>query len=112
MASNKDFTKILARLWKRTTIDEITGCWLLSGFLDKDGYARIYYSGINMRANRISAHIYLELEITSKLQANHKPECPNKHCWNPIHLYVGNQYQNVRDSVKAGTHSKQPYCRK
>jgi hypothetical protein len=103
---------IVDRLWKRTTICEITGCWLLSGVLDKDGYARIFYMGCSMRANRVSAHLYLNLDIKNKkAQANHRPECPNHNCWNPIHLYVGNQYLNVRDQMKAGTHVCQPFCR-
>jgi hypothetical protein len=103
---------VLERLWKRTVINKDTGCWLLSGFKDKDGYVRVYYLATNVRVNRLSAHLFLGLDLKDKKQqSNHKFECPNRNCWNPEHLYVGNQYQNVRDSMKAGTHSVQPFCR-
>lgn len=103
---------ILERLWKRTVVDKTTGCWLLNGFKDKDGYVKIYYSAVSMRVNKLSAHLFLGLNLKDKTQqGNHKSECPNRNCWNPAHIYVGNQYENVRDSVNAGTHVKQPFCR-
>ena len=95
---NKGPIPILERLWKRTTINKETGCWLLEGFLDKDGYPRIYYSASNIRANRVSAHLFLGMPLNSKLQANHKRKCPNRACWNPEHLYVGTQSDNRIDS--------------
>lgn len=102
----------MERLWKRTVIDKVTGCWLISGLQDKDGYVRVYYSATNVRVNRLSAHLFLGLDLKDKIQqANHKPDCFHRNCWNPEHLYIGNQYQNIRDSMKAETHSVQPFCR-
>jgi hypothetical protein len=100
MMSN--LTNILKKLWNRTTVDTTTGCWLLNGFKDKDGYARIYYSASNLRANRVSAHLFYGMPLNSKLQANHIRECPNRHCWNPSHIYVGTQSENRIDSFMLG----------
>ncbi len=43
--------------------------------------------------------------ITKGRQINHR--CNNHRCVNPEHLYVGDQFDNVRDNVYAGSHAAQ-----
>lgn len=96
----------LTRIKRKTVIDPITGCWLFTGSKNK-GHGQIFMGeGLRPeRVHRISAQHYLDYDLTSSLQVNHK--CANRNCWNPDHLYVGTQQQNVGDSMIAGTHANQ-----
>lgn len=102
--------EIIEKLRVNTYIDAYTGCFLWKGSLDDDGYGMIRNpfedSKSNMiRVHRLSAIIYLELDINDRTQkALHKSECPNKNCWNALHLYVGTNQDNILDAVKKGTH--------
>ena len=89
-------TDILVRLHRKTTIDPITNCWLYTGYVE-EGYGRANFRGRSVRVHRISAHFHLGYDLTEKvLQVNHK--CKNKHCWNPEHLYVGTQLENIHET--------------
>lgn len=104
----------IIRLIEKTEIDMETGCWLdVYGFKDPDGYTKIYYHAMSVRTNKFSAHFFHNLKLNDlKLQANHKIICKNRNCWNPGHIYVGTQAQNIKDSIKLGTHSYSPYVNK
>jgi len=42
------------------------------------------------------------MPIDSKLCVLHKNTCNNKNCFNPKHLYLGNQSDNLQDATKLG----------
>lgn len=51
--------------------------------------------------HRVSAHIHHGLDLKAKrVQACHTDECPNKNCWNPEHVYVGNASKNKSDFLR------------
>jgi hypothetical protein len=54
--------------------------------------------------HRLSAFIHFGFELDSKMQINHKIECNIAHCWNPEHIYIGTQTDNVHDSILKGTY--------
>ncbi len=92
---------ILPKLMKFT--EEKDGHKLWTGFL-QDGYGQISLYSKKYLAHRISAFLYLGLDLTDKAQkALHKPECKFRNCWNPEHLYVGTAHQNIQDSINTGT---------
>lgn len=99
----------LTRIKSKTIIDSITNCWLFKGAQYK-GYGRIQpIKGIRKyaRVHRLSAHIFLGLDLNNKkLQVNHK--CLHTSCWNPEHLYIGTQQENIDDNriLKRGQFSK------
>lgn len=104
-------------LMKYTTIDSNTGCFLWTLYKDLKGYGRIRFQGKIIRIHRLAAHLYLGLDLKSKLQALHKQECLNRHCWNPEHLYIGSNKDNINDRValgrtKNGNRSKRNTCKK
>ena len=81
-------------------IDPVIGCWLYTGGIcPSTGYGRIKI-GSNKRTyvHRISAAYHYGLDMNNnKSFACHKPICPNRRCFNPDHIYVGNNQSNQRD---------------
>lgn len=93
------------RLKDKTTIDPITGCWLHQNvFRGKQGYAMIKYEFKDIFVHRLSAFLYLGFDLDSPLPILHKEICPNRNCWNPEHIYIGSNFENVQDSIRIGTH--------
>lgn len=89
---------ILQRLWKKSTVDSKTNCWLWHGSNNGQGYGEIkLLQTKKFYVHRVSAKIYLNYDFLDKRQVNHKMICPNKNCWNPEHLYIGTQVENMRD---------------
>lgn len=72
------------------------GCLLCTGYLDKDGYARIC---------QMPAHRYMWISangpIPHGMQINHL--CRNRNCVAIDHLYLGTHTQNMRDRHRDGT---------
>jgi hypothetical protein len=86
-------------------------CWLYNGSINDAGYGIISIgpAGDNLkwRVHRLSAYIFLGLNIyDDETLALHKIECKNKNCWNPAHLYLGNDAQNGLDYRNSRTHCK------
>lgn len=90
------FDEIIEKLKQKTTIDS-NNCWIYNGADYGEGYTQITFNYNQIYVHRLSAHIYHSLDLNSKLQANHKPECKNRKCWNPDHIYVGTQSENMND---------------
>lgn len=103
--------KIEERIKKKTTTDSVTQCWLFTGYLSSYGYGRITVNWVNYYVHTVSAIVYLNFDPYTGLQVNHK--CSNKNCWNPEHLYVGTQMENVHDSMIKGNSGRpvQTHCK-
>ena len=103
IVNNKTVTKeeIEIRLLNRRLIKE--GHWLWTGALNQDGYGSINVNKKTIEVHRLSAWIYLNLNIEdSKKHALHKQICIIRRCFNPEHLYIGNHYDNMTDRVESG----------
>src|SRR5438093_6110313 len=97
-------------LKSRSIIDPITNCWLYQGSKNVQGYGQVTYYGKLISTHRLSAYLFLNLKLENRYeQANHKPECLNKHCWNPDHLYVGDCKENTFDAIIAGNRNQPKY---
>lgn len=91
------------RLWNNSFIKD--NCWIHNISRNKDGYGNIYYKETNTHAHRVSACLFLGLDINNKKQqSNHKSICCDKACWNPEHIYIGSHSENMLDSVELKTH--------
>lgn len=89
-------------------------CWIYNGgSVAKDGHTRVIIDGKVIGVHRLSAYIYLGLDLNdSKQQANHKPICVSKKCWNPNHIYIGNHEQNIQDYLDDGHYnSMKTHCK-
>lgn len=101
------FENLLVRIEIRTNKIP-NGCWIWNGAKSKHGYGQIVINGKKEYIHRLSAHLYLGLNLDDKfVQVNHKRNCPNPNCWNPEHIYIGTKLDNINDAVILGTHSNQ-----
>ena len=82
-----------------------SGCWEFTGYKCR-GYGMVSrkFGGvqINCRINRIIGILYLGLSGDKKIYVLHK--CDNPSCFNPEHLYLGNQEMNMQDMCLRNKH--------
>jgi len=83
-----------ASLFEKLQFDSQTGCWNWAGV---QGYPHIRYCGRDTRVSRIVAHLWLRLALDDPRKVLHR--CDNPRCFNPKHLFIGTQLDNIRDCV-------------
>ncbi len=94
---------MLVELLMRNTIKTETGCWRWTLCCDSSGYGMTHYEGKSIRVHRLSAHLFLGLDLSdSKVCSLHNIECPNRDCWNPEHLHLGDKQDNAIDAANLG----------
>lgn len=103
---------ILDKLLDNRRIDPITKCWLWIGYKNNFNYGILSFKGKNYFVHRLSAYMCLGLDLDSNLYALHRVNCPNKNCFSPLHVYIGDQFDNMRDRVKTGrdNNTAQTHC--
>ena len=81
-------------------ICEITdeGCWEAQQGIHHSGYAELKVNGRKQRVHRLAYEAYVGPIGTAYVL--HK--CDNKRCFNPAHLFLGTQADNVADMMAKG----------
>ena len=87
---------VIHRLANKTDFIE-NGCWLWTGSQDQRGYGQIRLETdmTPEKVHRIAAYFLLNYDGIGLVL--HVRGCPNKHCWNPDHLYIGSYSENLED---------------
>lgn len=80
-------------------IDLYSGCWHYSG-KQKGRYPRVSYNGIKYQLHRLAWILANEMNIPENKYICHK--CDNTKCCNPDHLFLGTQFDNMRDMISKG----------
>jgi hypothetical protein len=76
------------------TIDS-NGCWNWTGGLTSAGYGRVHFITRNVGVHRLAAHLWLGMSMDSEEFVCHR--CDNPKCFNPEHLFLGTQKDNMQD---------------
>jgi hypothetical protein len=78
-----------------------TGCWEYTGFCSSLGYGQVRIDGEVWAVHRLMYTLH-NGPIPERMKVLHS--CDNPPCFNPDHLRVGTQRENVMDSVHRGRH--------
>lgn len=82
-ASNQEIIGLWNRLWRRTTVDQDTGCWVFTGPLNRTGYGYIRWGRQWPSVHRLAKIIFGE-RFDEELTLDHL--CRNRACWRIDHL--------------------------
>jgi len=83
-------------------------CWIWVGGRFDDGYGSYWFNEKNVHANRVS-YLLFKGPIPTGMFVCHS--CDNPTCVNPEHLWLGTQFENVRDKYNKGRAAVGEKCR-
>ena len=84
-----------------------TGCWEFTRYLKSNGYGQIGYKNEPWYVHRLSFKLFRSDEYKEHLFVLHK--CDNPRCFNPDHLFQGDQSDNMTDASIKGR-SQKTHC--
>ena len=96
------YQSLKTRLEKRRRIDPITNCWLWTGTLTSTGHGKLRFNYKFLLVHRAAMHVYKDFSLDDSALICHARFCPNRHCFNPEHLYIGSKRTNARDAMAIG----------
>lgn len=98
------------RLLSYRLVNEETGCWLWTGYCSDEGYGEMSFMGRKERVHRVAAWLWLDYNFDQPdvwiMRQHVLHTCDNRKCFNPSHLYLGDNQDNSDDSSRVGTTSK------
>ena len=96
---------LLARIGERSTYDPASGCLLWSGKINNKGYGLMSANNRQQLVHRL-AYEAMHGMVVPGLNVLHR--CDTPRCWEPEHLWLGTQRENVRDMRVKGRGSDPP----
>lgn len=98
-------SRLRSRLASKSRLDTHTGCLEWTGTCSTNtGYGRTSYRGKPAYVHRCAAILYLSFVPNPGMFVLHS--CDNPRCFNPDHLFIGTQADNMRDATLKGRMSK------
>lgn len=88
------------RLLAKRALNPETGCWDWTGVKNLQGYGRLLINRHLIFTHRLSAHVYLGMDLKSTQYVCHT--CDRPSCFSPDHLYLGNALTNAKDKSLRG----------
>jgi hypothetical protein len=82
-----------------------SGCWLWTAGKTATGYGCTSYRNKPSTVHRAMYQAHHGVKLTTKQYVCH--HCDTRHCCNPDHLFLGDQFANMHDSVLKGRHAEQ-----
>lgn len=98
------------RFWAKVDKRSKAECWPWLGSTNSRGYGSLWVMGKLTAAHRISWSLFNNREIPGGMFVLHN--CDNPRCVNPTHLFLGTQFDNMRDCCSKGRsrEQKKAYC--
>lgn len=100
--------KELAKLYLKQFMhyDRKTNCreWTGSMYSNGYGFVTIPGSGKSVSVHRLAAHLWKGFDLNADLVVCHR--CDNRKCFNPKHLWIGTQSDNIKDGFIKGRMSR------
>lgn len=93
-----NYTQKLRKFISKMEVHE-SGCWIWMASKNKKGYGRCGLEGLPYLAHRASYELHIG-QIPAKSYVLHSSDNPS--CVNPEHLYIGDQFDNMRDRRERG----------
>lgn len=92
---------VARRLFRRREIDLTSGCWLWRGDCStRDGYGRVRQTrGRKALVHRLAFESFVG-PIPAGMRVLHR--CDTPACFNPEHLFLGTDFDNMRDMAAKG----------
>jgi len=98
--------KYIDRFFKKVSPEPMSGCWLWTGAITKDGHGYYNIGTKSISAHRFSAIIH-NLNTTDPKKPVLRHACNVACCVNPNHLIPGTHAENCIDKVLFGNNGKQ-----
>lgn len=77
------------------------GHWLWQGFLNKNRYGIFGFEGKTWLVHRLAYFVY-NSKNSDDTYICHIIDCKYRNCFNPEHVYSGDQYSNMMDRIISG----------
>jgi len=99
-----------ASLMNYVKLDEKTGCWNWQRSRRSGRYGHVQWNGKVTAAHRVFAYMFLGFPLDSRFVLH---KCDNGLCCNPKHLFLGTQFDNMRDCAdkKRNNQTKKTHCK-
>jgi hypothetical protein len=99
---NKEDIKDFYEIKLTSFILDKDSCWLYIGILGKQGYGKFTIKSTTIGLHRLSYIYNSDKAIPNNLHVLHKCDIPN--CFNPDHLFLGTNQDNIDDKMNKGRH--------
>lgn len=96
----------VSRFWSKIEMRGSVPCWAWTAGTFRSGYGAYKWEGKIRRAHRVAWELCYG-PIPDGLHVLHR--CNNRACCNPVHLYLGDHFDNMRDRKAAGKYAPE-FC--
>lgn len=93
-----------AEFWSLVDKSDADGCWHWRGRVNSNGRGRLSFDGRRQYAYRVAWELTNDRRIPDGMYACHS--CDNPLCVRPAHIFLGTQFDNMRDAVAKGRFKK------
>lgn len=100
-----EVVKQIRQILDNNKVVSLDGCFIWPGSKTAAGYGQVWLGKSTYYVHRLSASIYLNLNLHDEdILVCHRTICKNSNCWNPEHLYLGDDKTNGEDRASLITH--------